>query len=267
MAGIYVASADELSLKATFPRFADLEREHRSLIKALRRMPPAAGNVSPFVSLRGGMKEFVDRLVERMAGVRFLEGKEAVGIEAGPPWRVRLPDGALEADDVVLAVPAHAAGKLWPGVPAVKYVTTCTVTLAYRKFRDLEGTGFVIPRTQNRKILACTWVSNKFEGRAPADHFMVRCFIKGDAPNPEEAAHAEMEELIGAKEKPVFSRVFRWPERNAVYEVGHERRIAEFEKTLPAGLHLCGSAFHGTGIPECVRDGRAVARRILASGA
>jgi oxygen-dependent protoporphyrinogen oxidase len=137
------------------------------------------------------------------------------------------------------------------------------VTLAYRKFGEFEGTGFVIPKTQNRRILACTWTSNKFEGRSPDDHFMVRCFIRGPAESPEETAHDEMREILGAKEKPVFSRVFRWPDRNPVYAVGHEGRIRDFEATLPPGLHLCGSGFHGTGIPDCVRDGRAVARRIL----
>ena len=260
MAGIYVASADELSLRSTFPRFADMEREHRSLIKALRKMPPAPGNVSPFVTLRGGMEGFVERLVQKMSGVTFLT-REVVKIEPG--WKVTLSDGSLEADAVVLAVPTHAAAKIWPGVPDVRYVTTATVTLAYKKFRDLEGTGFVIPRTQDRKILACTWTSNKFEGRSPEDHLMVRCFIKGEAKTPEETAHAEMSEILGAKEKPVFSRVFHWPDRNPVYAVGHERKIREFESTLPSGLHVCGSGFHGTGIPDCVRDGRAVARRIL----
>jgi oxygen-dependent protoporphyrinogen oxidase len=261
MAGIYVASADELSLRATFPRFADMEREHGSLIKALRRMPPASGNVSPFQSLRGGMKEFVDRLVERMPGVTFLTGREVLKLEPG--WKVHLGDGSIEADAVVLAVPTHAAATLWPGVPEVRYVTTTTVTLAYRKFGDFEGTGFVIPKTQDRRILACTWTSNKFEGRSPDDHFMVRCFIRGPAESPEETAHDEMREILGAKERPVFTRVFRWPDRNPVYAVGHERRIRDFEATLPPGLHVCGSGFHGTGIPDCVRDGRAVARRIL----
>ncbi len=260
MAGIYVASADELSLRATFPRFADMEREHRSLIRALRRAAPPAGNVSPFQSLRGGMAEFVDRLVERMPDVRFVTGREVRKVELP---RVEVEGDVLEADAAVLAVPAHAAARLLPGVPAIRYVTSSTVTLAYRKFRQLEGTGFVIPRTQDRRILACTWTSNKFEGRSPEDHLMVRCFIKGGCSDPEGTAHAEMEEILDAKEKPVFSRVFHWPDRNPVYEVGHERRIRDFEATLPAGVHVCGSGFHGTGIPDCVRDGRAVARRIL----
>lgn len=258
MAGIYVASADELSLRSTFPRFADMEREHRSLIKAMRKRTPGA-NVSPFLSLRDGMKTLVDRLLERMPGVTFLR-KEALAVEPG--WRVRLDDRLLDADAVVLAVPTHAARKLWTSIPPLRYVTTTTVSLAYPRFRALEGTGFVIPRTQNRRILACTWTSNKFDGRAPSDRLLVRCFVKGEVDDPVRVAREEMASMLGAPE-PLFSRHFHWPERNPVYEVGHERRWREYEATLPPGLHLCGSGFHGTGIPDCVKDGRAVARKIL----
>jgi oxygen-dependent protoporphyrinogen oxidase len=264
MAGIYVASADELSLRATFPRFAQMEREHRSLIKALRRAPPS-GPLSPFLSLRGGMAELVERLLSRMAGVTFLTGREAVRLErAGAAWTVRLNDGALEADDVVLAVPAPEAAKLWPGVPGIKYVSTTTVSLAYRGGPRLpEGTGFVIPRGEGRKILACTWTSQKFEGRAPADHVLVRCFVRGTEGDAERLAREEMRDILGLTGDPVLSQVYRWPDRNPVYEVGHERRVREFEAAMPAGLHLCGSGFHGAGLPDCVRDGRAVARKIM----
>jgi oxygen-dependent protoporphyrinogen oxidase len=263
MAGIYVASADELSLRSTFPRLADLEREHRSLIRALRKQK-TSGHVSPFLTLRGGMKELSDRLVERMPGVEFVVGPRVSGLGNR---HVRLSDGrVLDADDVVLAIPTHAAAELLPGVPPVRYVTTTTVSLAYPKFRDLEGTGFVIPKTQKRPILACTWTSNKFEGRSPDTHQLFRVFIRGRVEDPVAVAHAELREILGAPEAPEFSRSFEWPDRNPVYEVGHARRIRDFEATLPSGVHLCGSGFHGTGVPDCVHDGRVVARRILESG-
>jgi oxygen-dependent protoporphyrinogen oxidase len=260
MAGIHIADADEISLRATFPRFVEMERDHRSLIKALRRMGPS-GNLSPFVSLRGGMAELVERLLAVMVGVTFLTQKEVLALDPG--FKVRLDDGILEAGEVILAVPAHAARKLWPDGPAIRAVTSSVVSLAYRKFRDLEGTGFVIPRGEGRKILACTWSSNKFEGRAPEDRLLVRCFLKGDAGDLVGSAHGEMCALLGVTDKPLLARVTAWPERPPISEVGHERKIAEAEARLPAGLHLAGSAFHGVGIPDCVRDGRAVARGII----
>lgn len=257
MGGIYVASADELSLRSTFPRFADLEREHRSLIKALRRIPPS-GNLSPFLTLRNGMHTLVEKLVAAMPGVTFVTG-DVQAIDAGG---VKMADGGIEAKDVVLAIPAPAAKKLWPGSPDVKYVSTSTVSLCYPKFGDLQGTGFVIPKGERRKILACTWTTNKFEGRSPDEKFLVRCFVKGEGGDPEALAREEMRAMLGAPE-PTFVRSFTWKDRNPVYEVGHERRIAEAEATLPGWLHLAGSGFHGAGLPDCIKDGRAVARKIL----
>ncbi len=261
MAGIYVASADELSLRSTFPRFADMERDHRSLIKAMRAIPPS-GNLSPFLTLRGGLTELVEKLVSAMPEVKIVSD-EVLSLEPG--WKVTCGRGVLDADHVILAIPAPAARKLRPDAPEVKYVTTSTVSLAYPKFGDFQGTGFVIPRGENRKILACTWTSNKFEGRSPEDRFLVRCFTKGEGEDPERLAREEMRDMLGAPAEPLFSKKFVWRERNPVYEVGHERRIAEAEAKLPPGLHLAGSAFHGTGLPDCIKDGRAVARKILAS--
>ena len=269
MAGIFVASAEELSLRSTFPRFAQMEREHRSLIKALRRVPPASGgNTSPFVTLRGGMSGLVERLLSKMPGVRFVAG-EAEAVEPASEgdllgrWKVRVGGETLAADAVILAVPASVARKFRPELPVVKYVTTSTVSLAYRKFGTFEGAGFVIPRGEGRKILACTWTSNKFEGRAPEGTFLVRCFIKGEAADPVAAAREEVRSMLGAPEEPLFARAFTWRDRNPVYEVGHERKIREAEATLPPGLLLAGSGFHGVGIPDCVKDGRAVARRLV----
>jgi oxygen-dependent protoporphyrinogen oxidase len=258
MAGIYVASADELSLKSTFPRFAEMEREHRSLIKALRKIPPS-GNLSPFLSLKGGLIELVDKLVATLTQTTFITG-EVTGIAAG---KVQLKDRVLDADHIVLAIPAPAAKKLWPDAPVVKYVTTSTISLCYPKFGDFQGTGFVIPKTERRKILACTWTSNKYEGRAPDDLLLVRCFVKGEVDDPAAAAHWEMREMLHAPVEPLFTRVFTWKDRNPVYEVGHAAKIAAAEAKLPPWLHLAGSGFHGAGIPDCIKDGRAVAKKIL----
>jgi oxygen-dependent protoporphyrinogen oxidase len=262
MAGIYVASADELSLRATFPRFAEMEREHRSLIRALRRAPPS-GPTSPFVTLRGGMRELVDRLVSRMTGVTFVGGREVVALEPG--WRVRLDGSVMEADVVVLAVPGPCAARLWAGVPAIRHVSTATVSLGYRGRLDLDGTGHVIPRSQRKGMVACTWTSSKFEGRAPADRTLIRCFYDRTDGDLARRAHEELREVLPLGGEPEFARAFTWPDASPVYEVGHIRRVEEFEARLPPGLHVAGAGFHGIGIPDCIRDGRAVARRILAA--
>src|SRR4029077_6968506 len=124
----------------------------------------------------GGLTDLVDALLAAMPGVRFVTG-EVAKIKEG---FVRIGEDFLETDHIILAIPAPAARKLWPDAPEVKYVTTSTVSLCYPKFGDFKGTGFVIPRGEKRKILACTWTSNKFEGRAPEHRFLARCFVKGD---------------------------------------------------------------------------------------
>ena len=203
---------------------------------AMRKLP-VTGPASPFLSLRGGMGELVEALLAAMAmkGVTILTGKSVTRIDPG--WKVHVGTTTLDADAVILAIPAHAASAFWPGVPDVKYVTTSTVSLAYAKTRDLDGTGFVIPRGENRKILACTWSSSKFEGRAPADRLLVRCFIKGDVNDIEKVAREEIREILSIDEKPLQSWSFTWPMANPVYEVGHQERIKDFEATLPAVDH------------------------------
>lgn len=260
MAGIYVASADELSLKSTFPRFLEMEREHRSLIMALRKIQPS-GNLSPFLALKGGMSELVDKLVSILTQTTFVTGQVS-SISAG---KVRVGDRDLDADHVILAIPAPAAKKLWPDAPEVKYVTTSTISLCYPKFGNFEGTGFVIPRTENRKILACSWTTNKYEGRSPDDKLLLRCFVKGDVDDPAAAAVWEMREMLHAPTEPLFTKVFTWKNRNPVYEVGHAAKIAAAEAKLPPWLHLAGSGFHGAGIPDCIKDGRAVAKKIMSA--
>jgi oxygen-dependent protoporphyrinogen oxidase len=259
MGGIYVAAADDLSLRSTFPRFADMEHEHRSLIKALRKIPPS-GNLSPFLTLRGGLRDLVDKLMGAMPGTKFVTG-EVMGVSQG---KLTLTSGTIDADHIVLAIPAPAAKRLWPDAPEVRYVTTSTVSLCYPRFGDLQGTGFVIPKAEQRKILACTWTSNKFEGRSPEDRLLVRCFVKGEVDNPAALAREEMTAMLGAPKEPLFEKAFTWRDRNPVYEVGHEKRIREAEAKLPPWLHLAGSGFHGAGLPDCIKDGRAVARKILA---
>jgi oxygen-dependent protoporphyrinogen oxidase len=271
MGGIYLADADELSLKSTFPRFLQIEQEQRSLIKAMRKVP-AGGGTSPFQTLKGGLQDLVDALVSKLDGVTLRHGVDVRAIERG--WKVVLADGSIEADRVVLATPAPiTAALLRPidaaladSVASIKYLSSATVSLGYRRAdvaRELDGTGFVVPKREGRPIVACTWSSLKFEGRAPEGHLLVRCFFKEPSGDCSALATSEMRELLGAKE-PLFARRFDWPGANPVYRVGHESRIKEIDGRTPAGLHLVGSGFRGVGIPDCVRDARAVAAAIQA---
>jgi oxygen-dependent protoporphyrinogen oxidase len=299
MAGIYVADAERLSLQSTFPMFADMERKHGSLIKAMRaaKQPPPNGNghhpkpLSMFTSLRGGMAELVERLVAQLDG-DLRPGHTVAGLRRRSPDDFELTfDRAgsqpLRTDQVILALPAFAAVPLLePLAPelagllrTIRYVSTATISLGYRRAdlegqHDLNGFGFMIPKSEQRQIMACTWSSTKFEHRAPEQGRLLRVFVGGEGGeslvnlSDEQLltlTRAELAATMGITARPVVSKIFRWPQGNAQYDVGHLERVAAMEALAARapGLYLTGSAFRGIGIPDCVKSAQATVAQIF----
>jgi oxygen-dependent protoporphyrinogen oxidase len=288
--GIYTADPDRLSLAATMPRFLALERAHRSLVLGLRRSARAAETTgasgarwSLFVTLADGMEELVGALAAHLpAGTVRLRSPAAAVAPAVDGWRVELLDGArLAADGVVLAGPAPRMAALVRGAdPAlatlldgVEYASSATVALAYPRAavrHPLDGFGFVVPRVEGRAVLACTFSSVKYPGRAPDGMVLLRVFVGGALQEGllerEDAAlarlaHEDVAPLLGVTRAPVLSRVWRHPRAMPQYEVGHLDRVAAMEARLEAlpGLALAGAAYRGVGIADCVRSGEAAA--------
>ncbi len=297
MSGIHNAESDRQSILATFPRFRALEEKYGSLIRgmlATRRQARAAGpngreaSTSAFASLRGGLGDLVGALVSALSEISLLTGQRVEGIGYDPngtqPYQVQLADGqVLAGDAVVLATPAYLAAdlvapfapELATGLRAIRYVSTGTISLAYRRSEvghPLNGFGFVIPRSERRWINACTWTSTKFSHRAPDDHVLLRVFFGGSRhPEtvewPDERLLAmvrdELRDIMGITASPVLARLYRWPLANPQYDVGHLGRVARLEALCPPGLYLTGSAYRGVGIPDCVRQGEETAARLL----
>ncbi len=279
MAGIYLADADELSMKATFPRFLEMERTHGSLIKALRKAPQAPGSVSPFVSLRDGLGQIADRLVAALPPGAVRTGAPVRRLEPG--WTLRLDAGPETADAVILAVPPPEAATLVEPLDAdlaarlrgIRCSSSATISLGWPKSavtRDLDGTGFVIPKAERRAMMACTWTSSKFPGRAPEGRVLVRAFVGeaalgGSDAELIQAVRSELEGILGTKGEPEIARIFRWPGANPVYAVGHEARVREIELRAAKfpGLALIGAGLRGIGIPDNVKEGRATAARLM----
>jgi len=328
MAGIHVADPERLSLQATFPRFAEIERRYGSLIRGMLaarkrrssspdgqreagkegpRRPPPGAKTTVFMTLQGGLLELVETLAARLEGTSLLTGCRVTQLAPSQPWeggagpavggkessspgtgwRVSLEDGrTMWADAVILALPAFAAADLVQDLDptlasalrGIRYVTTATVSLAYRReecSHPLNGFGFVVPTPEARRILACTWTSTKFPHRAPSHHVLLRCFIGGaqreDLAEQEDAAletlaREELRDILGVTATPVLTRVYRWPRGNPQYDVGHLDRVAEMEAMAArhAGLFLTGSAFRGIGLPDCIAQGEATAHRVMA---
>ena len=302
LAGIYNAEPERLSLRATMPRFLDLERDHRSVIVGLmrgRRRAAGAGagtsgaRYSLFVTPRRGMASIVERLVDSIPAEAFRLGTAVTGLWPGVPgrdprrWIVATDRGdSLPFDAVVLALPApHAAPLVRPldaaaadGMAAIPYGSSTTVSLAWRAAdlpRPLDGFGFVVPRGENRKIIACSFSSVKFPARAPEGHVLVRAFtseelIPGRDPEATAAVvRGEIRGILGIAAEPLFVSTSFHPGSMAQYDVGHLARIAVVESRLEkhAGLALAGNGLRGVGVPDCVRSGETAADRILSQAA
>ena len=297
--GIYTADPDDLSLAATMPRFLEMERTRRSVIWAMwtqqRRAPAAARATSGarwslFVSVDDGMQSLIDAIAQRLpegvvrlgsAGARRSQRGAAVddcerwtATRSTPTrwcWRRR----RIRVQRFVSALDARLAEEL-RGVP---YASSATVSLAYRADqipRPLDGFGFVVPLVEARSIVACTYSSMKYPGRAPDGHVLLRAFVGGalqqELFDQDDAAMAasvrrELRELLGITSEPVLTRIHRHPQAMPQYRVGHLERMARIDAALAQhpGLALAGNAYRGVGIPDCIHSGELAAEAVWAT--
>ena len=283
LAGIHAGDVDRLSIRALFPRLVDAERRSGSVIRALRALHIRPSPQGAFVSLPGGIGELVDALSQALAPGTVVTGARVTSVQRIGGYSIDSTAGRVQARSVVLAVPAYVTGSLMRPIDQavadlcdeIPYASTATVAFAYRRDQvahPLRGTGFVVPRTEGLALLAGTWVSSKWPGRAPEGHVLLRGFLGGgrdphrlDASDEElvDTAQRELTDLLGISGAPLFSRLSRWTRQSPQYEVGHLDRVVSIERRLLAlpGLFVTGSGFKAIGIPDCISDGRATAAR------
>lgn len=281
LAGVYGGHAASLSAPSVLPRFVAYERAYGSLIRAVRRERRQATDSSLFLSFRDGMQTLTDALA-RQANVHYARAERLESCNGR--WRIHYEQNSIDADDVVLACPAYAAASLLGSTaPAlaselalIPYSSAILVTLVYDRAafgHPLDGFGFLVPEAERRTIAAATWVSTKFPLRIRPDLVALRAFIVAeraeqlaDAPEQQliELVRSDFAQFIGVESAPRFFTIHRWPQSMPQYIVGHAerlRRIAAVLGGLP-GLHLAGNAYHGVGIPDCVRLAKETAKRI-----
>lgn len=286
LAGIYGGHPRSLSAASVLPRLVELERKYGSLTKGVLAERSAVQSGMPiFRTLKGGLGQLIDALSSSLAGRVDVVHRPAEAVERwGRGFRIRLDGEWLMTERVVLACEAYRAAPLIASVDtalagllgAIPYSGSMTVALAFeqRAFaHPLEGFGFLVPKRERRRLVACTFVGTKFAHRVPGGLLLLRGFFGG---MDDEAALSESDESViastldelrrtlGLHAQPVFSRVFRWPSSMAQYMVGHQQWVAEIEERLAAnpGLSLAGNAYYGIGIPDCVRMGKQAAERI-----
>ena len=284
MTGIYGGDGELLSLRATFPQLRVLELEHGSLLRSLQAHS-VTGDRPPFVSLRGGMDTLVAALVASLGRTRVLLGSPAQRILArAGGYDVELTDGdTIRADGVVVATPAFVTAALLDALDAdlaaahaeIPYASSVVVTLAFsaQDVAAFDGYGYVIPRAESRDVLACTWSSQKWEGRAPNGDVLARIYagrfggrdltLDSDA-ELVTLAREEMA-LIGVTADPALIRIQRWPLGMPQYVLGHLERLERIECALgkQQGLAVAGAAYRGVGIPDCIRSGETAAESVV----
>lgn len=300
LAGIYAGDTRQLSLQATFPQFRELELKHRSLIMgmmAAKREPRAGGGELPeiarrsmFLTFKQGLSILVDRLAASLPSVRTITGQSAVRLvrEEGR-FRLALNQGTeLEADGVVLACPTFEATKLLSAHPAIRWLTkieyasVANVAWVYRPSdigRLPAGSGMVVPHAEGKMITACTWSSSKWLHVAPPGSVLLRTYV-GRFGSQEWTELSDKELIAGIRKDlrdtmgiaatPVFYEIARCHRSMPQYPVGHVEQLERLRSQLredQPGLWLCGAGYEGVGIPDCVRQGKQAAERMLAHAA
>jgi oxygen-dependent protoporphyrinogen oxidase len=286
LAGIHAGDVNRLSLRALFPRLEDAERTSGSVLRAFRRLRPAPsppGAPGAFVSLPGGVGELVQRLLAVLPPGTVMTGTPVTQLRRRDVYELTTPGGTVRARSVIVAVPGYATAALTATLDAalaaacgaLPYASTATAVFGYRREQvthPMHGSGFVVPRADGRALLAGTWVTSKWPGRAPAGHVLLRGFLGGGRdPRRLEASDAdllgdarrELGGLLGITGEPSIVKLYRFDRQSPQYEVGHLERVAGIERLLAAhpGLFLTGSGFRSIGIPDNIADARATAVR------
>ncbi|MGA3317915.1 MAG: protoporphyrinogen oxidase [Candidatus Korobacteraceae bacterium] len=285
LSGVYGGDAAKLSARAVLPRFVEMEEKYGSLSRAMlaahKKMMATRKHPPPplFTSLQDGMQQMVDAIAARLdpESIRLRTHILRVYPEDSS-WRVAVEmNGEERFDAVLIATPANVAGNLLDGVDRglarnlldITYSSSITVTLGYylQQLAGLPpGFGFLVPRSEGPRMLACTFVHNKFPHRAPQDKGILRCFLGGARDEAVlglsddeilETVHRELRDILKLDARPIFSRVYHWRGAMAQYEPGHIARVQRIEKHVAEipGLALAGNAYHGIGVPDCIRSG------------
>ncbi len=298
LAGIYAGSIDDLGVQATFPEFQKLTNSDRSLILGSMRMfrnrpkPASSGNRSLFVSLKSGLQTLPERLVE------LLHETTDLRLESEATNLSRREDGTydvqcfqngqsetLHADAVIIAAPAPVAGNLLNTfissaslLKKISYVSTATVIMGYPRqsfHANLDASGFVVPRRENRAITASTWLSTKWPHTTKDDYVMIRCYVgrakqeaylnlsNGDM---SQRVQEELKNVLGITTSPAFTKITRWDAAMPQYQVNHLDNVRRVEQELldrTPGVHIAGAGYRGIGIPDCIVQGQQAATQVL----
>lgn len=298
--GVHASDPKQMSLAATFPNLLEMEQKHGSMLKGFlaqrksieemrKKYPPKPGDKPKtfFTSFEGGMQELTDSMAGAAGRGSMRTGTGVASIaQDGGAWTVTLDDGTvLRGDAVIVATESWAAEPLLRSVDAqiadalagIPSSTSATVSLGFREDEigiDMDAFGVLCPQVEKRALMAATFSSTKWPGRAPEGKVLMRGFVGGPQnqaimENSDEDLVAivvrEMREILGIKGEPLFSRVYRWHLGMPQYTMGHLGRVETIEQRSAeiAGLALAGGSYRGVGIPNCIESGERAVSKVL----
>lgn len=297
LSGIHVSDPERLSLKSTFPRLQKAEQRSGSLIRAMlsaKRRSAAMGSsrneLPMFMTLREGMQTLPDAISKRLDPTCIHTNTRAISIHPDRrqrgTYQIELQSGPpMSVDGVILTTPASVSRdlleKLDPVLASqlnqIEFLSTALVVSGFAPHSDLpelDGYGFLIPRTEGRGINACSWPSSKFAHRAPPGHQLYRTFVGGPGREHmaemgtqalKELVSEELGEIMGIKKEPEFTQVIRWIKAHPQYSVGHLEWLegVRSRSRHHPRLYLAGSSYGGVGVPDCVRQAKAAVEQLF----
>lgn len=292
LSGVYGGTVHRLSATAVLGRFVELQSKYGSLTKGTlmsrrKALQAQKQNSGPlFQTLKGGLAQLTGAVQKKIFPQTKLISGLARAMERIPQgYRVKVNDDWITTRRLILACPAWSAANLLRGVQgelsshlqSIEYSSSVTLALIYRK-ADLpklpRGFGFLVPDKERKMLVACTFVGAKFPFRVPDTHVVLRCFLGGAGRDDVlgrtdsqilTTVKEELAELLSIVTEPADYRISRWPRSMAQYTVGHDARMARIAAAVAGepGLYLAGNAYSGIGVPDCIRTGRAAARKAL----
>ncbi|WP_124726780.1 protoporphyrinogen oxidase [Staphylospora marina] len=289
LSGIYAGDIDTLSLMSTLPQFAEMEKKYRSLILATKTMRPPQSTASKpkgvFLTLKKGLHSMVEAIEEQLTQVHVIKGQPLKRVEkTDQGYLIRLNGGEpLQADAIIMAVPHRVTRQVLGNADFLEPlhdhpVSVATVILAFPEdavHLSKEGTGFVIPRTEPYTITACTWTHKKWPHTTPPGKALLRCYVGRagdeeivDKPDDEivDVVLRDMKRVFPVTGDPEFTCVTRWKNAMTQFAVGHQAWLKqlyeEMESRYP-GVFLVGSSYAGSGIPDCINQGKKAVRDVL----
>ncbi|ARK25491.1 protoporphyrinogen oxidase [Sporosarcina sp. P37] len=296
LSGVYAGDIDHMSLESTFPQFYEVEKKHRSLILGMKKTTPkqlpqknshSSKKMGAFHTFRNGLESLTEALEEQLTDITVMKGTRVIKVEKqGDSAVLTMGDQQkIEADAVIMATSHTVASRLFEPygllneLGTIPTTSVATVALGYPKHamkKEIDGTGFLVPRSSNHSITACTLVDRKWPTTTPDDKVMVRAFVGRvgeeaivDLPDSEieKIVRKDLGEILGLEGEPEFCIITRWKDDRPQYRVGHKDKILRAREELQSEfpmIQLAGASYNGVGLPDCIDQGVAAKDEVLA---